>query len=143
MRTPITTLFLDIGGVVLTNGWNHHARRRPAKNFRLGWAEMEERHRLTFEIDEEVKARYRLKIAIVSNESLKLAPALPQARSGTIANVVFRAGIDRRDDLGSPDRFDDYYGTADKRIGVARLDMPEFLPVAGVADPPETHRPQT
>ena len=22
---PITTLFLDIGGVLLTNGWDHHA----------------------------------------------------------------------------------------------------------------------
>jgi hypothetical protein len=25
---PITALFLDIGGVLLTNGWDHHARRR-------------------------------------------------------------------------------------------------------------------
>jgi putative hydrolase of the HAD superfamily len=24
---PITTLFLDIGGVLLTNGWDRHARR--------------------------------------------------------------------------------------------------------------------
>ncbi|MGA2148579.1 MAG: glycosidase, partial [Bryobacteraceae bacterium] len=38
---------------------------------------------------------------------------------------------------GSPDRFDVYYGMADSRIGVARLDMPDFVPPAGVADPPE------
>jgi predicted GH43/DUF377 family glycosyl hydrolase len=50
--------------------------------------------------------------------------------------VVFPTGIDRRDDLGSPDRFDVYYGMADNRIGVARLDVPEFLPLGGVADPP-------
>ena len=44
--------------------------------------------------------------------------------------------IDRRDDLGSPDRFDVYYGMADKRIGVARLDVPEHLPPAGLPNPP-------
>ena len=66
-----------------------------------------------------------------------LTPALPQERHGTIANVVFPTGIDRRDDLGSPDRFDVYYGMADNRIGVARLDLPDFLPPGGVADPPE------
>ena len=27
----ITTLFLDIGGVLLTDGWDHHARKRAAK----------------------------------------------------------------------------------------------------------------
>jgi predicted GH43/DUF377 family glycosyl hydrolase len=66
-----------------------------------------------------------------------LVPALPQERSGTVANVVFPTGIDRRDDLGSPDRFDVYYGMADNRIGVARLDLPDFVPTGGVADPPE------
>jgi predicted GH43/DUF377 family glycosyl hydrolase len=66
-----------------------------------------------------------------------LTPVLPQERSGTVANVVFPTGIDRRDDLGSPDRFDVYYGMADNRIGVARLDVPDFVPTGGVADPPE------
>ncbi len=66
-----------------------------------------------------------------------LAPVLPQERHGTVANVVFPTGIDRRDDLGSPDRFDVYYGMADYRIGVARLDVPNFLPPRGDADPPE------
>ncbi len=46
---PITALFLDIGGVLLTNGWDHLARKRAAKHFKLVWAEMEERHHLTFE----------------------------------------------------------------------------------------------
>jgi beta-1,2-mannobiose phosphorylase / 1,2-beta-oligomannan phosphorylase len=66
-----------------------------------------------------------------------LAPVLQQERHGTVANVVFPTGIDRRDDLGSPDRFDIYYGMADYRIGVARLDVPNFLPPRGDADPPE------
>jgi len=66
-----------------------------------------------------------------------LTPVLPQERCGTVANVVFPTGIDRRDDLGLPDRFDVYYGMADDRIGVARLDVPDFVPTAGVADPPQ------
>jgi predicted GH43/DUF377 family glycosyl hydrolase len=66
-----------------------------------------------------------------------LTPVLTQERHGTIANVVFPTGIDRRDDLGAPDRFDIYYGMADYRIGVARLDVPDFVPSVGVADPPE------
>ncbi len=65
-----------------------------------------------------------------------LTPALPQECQGTVANVVFPSGIDRRDDLGMPDRFDIYYGMADKRIGVARLDVPEFLPLGGVSGSP-------
>lgn len=59
-----------------------------------------------------------------------LTPTLPQERDGTVANVVFPTGIDRRDDIGQPDRFDVYYGMADNRIGAARLDLPEFLPDA-------------
>ena len=116
-KTPITCLFVDVGGVLLTNGWDHHARRRAVANFKLDWDEMEERHRLVFEVHEEgkltfedylslvvfyekrpftraqfrrfmceqskpyedmigmvvqLKARYGLKIAVVSNESLEL-----------------------------------------------------------------------
>ena len=67
-----------------------------------------------------------------------LTPTLPQERHGTIANVVFPTGIDRRDDLGLPDRFDVYYGMADNRIGVARLNVPERLPPGILADPLET-----
>jgi predicted GH43/DUF377 family glycosyl hydrolase len=71
------------------------------------------------------------------SEEPVLTPVLPQERQGTIANVVFPTGIDRRDDLGLPDRLDVYYGMADKRIGVARLDLPDILPAGGVADAPE------
>ena len=53
--TQITTLFLDVGGVLLTNGWDHDARKRAAMNFKLKWAETEARHHLTFEIYEEGK----------------------------------------------------------------------------------------
>ena len=53
--TEITTFLLDIGGVLLTNGWDHHARKRAATNFNLELAEMEDRHHLTFETYEEGK----------------------------------------------------------------------------------------
>jgi putative hydrolase of the HAD superfamily len=51
----VTCLFLDIGGVLLSNGWDHHARLRAATNFTLDLAEMEERHHLTFDTHEEGK----------------------------------------------------------------------------------------
>jgi FMN phosphatase YigB (HAD superfamily) len=115
--TKVTTLFLDIGGVLLTNGWDHHARRRAASTFDLEWAEMEDRHRLNFDTYErgnltleeylgrvifykrrsftqaqfrrfmfaqsepypemielvaQLKVRYGLKIAVVSNEGHEL-----------------------------------------------------------------------
>lgn len=54
-----------------------------------------------------------------------LTPELPIEHVGTMANVVFPTGLDRRDDLGTPDRFDVYYGMADRRVGVARLDLPK------------------
>ncbi len=55
---PITTLFVDIGGVLLTNGWDHLARKRAAKRFELNWLEMDERHRLVFETHEEGKLSF-------------------------------------------------------------------------------------
>ncbi len=44
----ITTLFWDIGGVVLTNGWDRHARRHAATEFNLDWEEFQDRHDLAF-----------------------------------------------------------------------------------------------
>ena len=51
----ITTLFLDIGGILLTNGWDHNIRARAAEKFSLDYAEMNERHHLTFDTYEEGK----------------------------------------------------------------------------------------
>jgi len=113
----VTTLFLDIGNVILTNGWDRRMRRDAAKRFRLDHDEMDERHHLTFDTYEEgklslneyldrvvfheprpfsreafkdfmfaqskafpdmielvrrLKARYRLKVAVVSNEGREL-----------------------------------------------------------------------
>ena len=51
----ITTLFLDIGGVLLTDGWQTESRKLAAKVFHLDLSEMEERHHLTFDTYEEGK----------------------------------------------------------------------------------------
>jgi predicted GH43/DUF377 family glycosyl hydrolase len=63
-----------------------------------------------------------------------LTPLISAERHGIVPNVVFPTGIDRRDDLGKPDNFDVYYGMADDRIGVARLELPEHLPAGAFAD---------
>ena len=52
---PVMTLSLDIGGVLLTNGRDHLARKRAATNFKLEWVEMEDRHGLNFATYEEGK----------------------------------------------------------------------------------------
>ncbi len=115
--TPITTLFLDIGGVLLSNGWGHVSRKLAAQVFNLDSDEMEERHLLnkgtlesgkltlkeylqrvvffeerTFtpdqfqafmftqttphlemiELIQQLKKKYQLKIAAVSNEGREL-----------------------------------------------------------------------
>lgn len=45
----IKALFVDVGGVLLTNGWDAQARQQAAKKFGLNAEEMESRHRLTFD----------------------------------------------------------------------------------------------
>lgn len=51
------------------------------------------------------------------------APMEPDEVRARFARVVFPTGLDRRADLGEPDRIDVYYGMADSRIGAARLDL--------------------
>ncbi len=51
----ITALFLDIGGVLLTDGWQRDSRKRAVKEFRLDASEMEDRHHMVFDTYEEGK----------------------------------------------------------------------------------------
>lgn len=55
MSRSISTLFLDIGGVLLTNGWDHTMRQKAAESFDLDYEEMNERHHLTFSTYEQGK----------------------------------------------------------------------------------------
>jgi putative hydrolase of the HAD superfamily len=51
----ITTLFLDIGGVLLTSGWDRKSRQLAITRFQLDGEETEERHHLIFHLYEEGK----------------------------------------------------------------------------------------
>lgn len=46
------TLFLDIGGVLLTNGWDHESRQRAAKHFNLTYDEINFPHEFIYNIYE-------------------------------------------------------------------------------------------
>ncbi|HEY2722860.1 MAG TPA: HAD family phosphatase [Chitinophagaceae bacterium] len=117
-KSAITTIFTDIGGVLLTNGWDHISRKKAIEIFKLDPNETEERHHLTFDTYEagkitqdeylnrvvfyrkrsfsredfrkfmfnqsqllpgmlalltQLKRKYGLKIAVVSNEGRELA----------------------------------------------------------------------
>src|SRR5438552_1918409 len=116
--SSVNTIFTDIGGVLLTNGWDRGCRRKAIDVFRLDPEETEERHHLCFdtlEVDkitldeyltrvvfykkrsftrnkfrqfmfdqsqplpgmidliQQLKKKYRLKVAVVSNEGRELA----------------------------------------------------------------------
>ncbi len=46
MAAPLTikTIFFDVGGVLMTNGWDHISRRRATDHFGMDWEEFEDRH---------------------------------------------------------------------------------------------------
>ncbi|HXW56545.1 MAG TPA: HAD family phosphatase [Candidatus Cybelea sp.] len=46
---PVTAIFWDNGGVILTNGWDRQARRRAVEKFELDWTEFEDRHELVLD----------------------------------------------------------------------------------------------
>ena len=117
-KTSVNTIFTDIGGVLLTNGWDRGCRRRAIDVFKLDPEETEERHHLCFdtlevgkitldeylnrvvfykkrsftrnrfwqfmcdqsqplpgmiELLQQLKKKYNLKVAVVSNEGRELA----------------------------------------------------------------------
>lgn len=42
----ITAMFFDVGGVMLSNGWDRPTRRLAAQHFHFDWDDLEERHEL-------------------------------------------------------------------------------------------------
>lgn len=51
----VKALFLDVGGVMLTNGWDGRSRQAAAKRFGLDIDELNDRHHLTFDTYESGK----------------------------------------------------------------------------------------
>jgi len=86
------------------------------------------RPKLFYEAGVMVLAGSRPTRIVYRSQQAALVPRGSLERIGTVDDVVFPTGIDRRNDIGAPDRYDIYYGMADNRIGVARLDIPAKLP---------------
>jgi putative hydrolase of the HAD superfamily len=57
-KESIRTLFLDIGGVILTNGWDRHLRRSTADLFHIDYETLDERHHLTYDTYEAGKLSF-------------------------------------------------------------------------------------
>lgn len=51
----VTALFLDVGGVMLTNGWDRKSREAAARKFNIDLDELNDRHRMTFDTYESGK----------------------------------------------------------------------------------------
>lgn len=51
-KSPVRMLFLDIGGVLLSNGWDREMRKRAARKFGLDFEEMQDRHEQVCDIYE-------------------------------------------------------------------------------------------
>jgi len=54
-QQPIQAIFLDIGGVLLTNGWDRQARLRACQLFDLDYDVLNDRHHLIFDAYESGK----------------------------------------------------------------------------------------
>ncbi|MFZ0564994.1 MAG: HAD family phosphatase [Chlamydiales bacterium] len=54
----IRALFLDVGGVLMTNGWDHVLRRKTAETFNIEYDEMDTRHQLIFDTYETGKLTF-------------------------------------------------------------------------------------
>jgi putative hydrolase of the HAD superfamily len=54
-KTAPSTIFTDVGGVLLTNGWDRKGREKAIQHFNLDPVETEERHHLTFDTYESGK----------------------------------------------------------------------------------------
>lgn len=117
---------LKIGGgpppILCRHGWlflYHGVQERPGST--------PENRKLLYSAGAMVLSREHPHRILYRSPQPLLAPENAFELKGAVNGVVFPTGIDRRDDLGQPDRFDIYYGMADDRIGVARLTVAETL----------------
>lgn len=51
-KNIISTLWLDIGGVLLTNGWDHLSREKAATFFGFDYKDFDEKHKLYYNLHE-------------------------------------------------------------------------------------------
>lgn len=76
----IRSLFFDIGGVLLTNGWDRATRKRAAEQFHLEWEPFQERHAQVYDLHEKgiISLEEYLKAAVFWKER---AFSLPEFKS--------------------------------------------------------------
>ncbi len=46
--SEVKVLFFDVGGVLLSNGWDRHSRREACQHFDLDWEDFQDRHDFVF-----------------------------------------------------------------------------------------------
>ena len=70
MKAIPKILFLDIGGVLLSDGWGHESRQEAARLFSLDFAEMEQLHNSIFNVYEigKITLNDYLDIAVFNNK---------------------------------------------------------------------------
>lgn len=49
MAKEINWIFVDVGGVLLTNGWDRQSRQKAAELFNIDYKEMDDRHHIAFD----------------------------------------------------------------------------------------------
>lgn len=70
--TRVTAIFSDVGGVILSNGWDRAARREAAVKFHLDWEDFEDRHELmlnAFEIGDASLEQYLDRVVFYRDRS--------------------------------------------------------------------------
>jgi len=133
----LTTIFFDIGGVLLTDGWDHESRRAAARQFELDWEEYADRHervahqietnRLTLEqyLDRAVfyrprdfsREEFRRFIFAQSQpkpDSLEIVAQLAAAKNyflATINNEIFELNIYRLEHFGLRPLFSAFFSS--------------------------------
>lgn len=85
-------------------------------------------------VDHQPEVRYTAGVLVLDRDDPRkvlyrspepiLAPGTAEEQQGIVNNVVFPTAVDPRQE----GRIDVYYGMADARIGVARMQVPETLP---------------
>jgi len=133
----ITTLFFDVGGVLLSNGWDHGERSRAVERFGLEAEEFEERHARLFTAFErnEVGIEEYLREAVFYRprpfspddfrrfmhaqtrpfpESLEIAEGLARTRRylmATVNNEAFDLNVYRIRQFGLRNHFSAFYSS--------------------------------
>ena len=84
--SPITTLFFDIGGVCLSNGWDHEQRQALAQQFGFDYPAFDSRHRQVTDSLE----RGQLTLEEALDIAKGVAAALDYAQSSVTAQIQFQ-----------------------------------------------------